>query len=46
MVRNGGLFVYDNVANAIIQQSGEVKAEDISEGKAYIQELYWDFNSR
>ena len=24
MVRNGGLFVYDNVANAIIQQSGEV----------------------
>jgi phosphoglycerol transferase MdoB-like AlkP superfamily enzyme len=46
MVRNEGLFVYDNVANAIIQQSGEVKAEDLSEGKAFIQELYWDFNSR
>ena len=33
-------------ANAVIQQSGDVKPEDISEGKAYIQELYWDFNSR
>ena len=46
MVRNNGLYVYDNVANAVIQQTGDVKPKDISEGKAYIQELYWDFNSR
>ena len=46
MVRNNGLYVYDNVANAVIQQTGDVKPKDISEGKAYIQKLYWDFNSR
>jgi hypothetical protein len=46
MVRTDGLFVYDNVSNAVIQQSGVVKPDDISEGKAYIQKLYWDFNSR
>jgi hypothetical protein len=46
MVKNDRLYVYDNVANAVIQQTGDVKPKDISEGKAYIQELYWDFNSR
>ena len=41
-----GFFVYDNVSNAIIQQEGKLQEGDLEEGKAYIQKLYWDFNSR
>lgn len=46
MIRENRLFVYDNVSHTVIQQKGDVKEEDIFEGKAYIQKLYWDFNSR
>jgi hypothetical protein len=46
MVKDKGLFVYDNVSNAVIQQTGTVDQDDVSEGKAYLQKLYWDFNSR
>jgi phosphoglycerol transferase MdoB-like AlkP superfamily enzyme len=46
MIRPGRLFVYDNVSNSIIQQAGNVQEEDLSEGKAFVQTLYWDFNSR
>jgi phosphoglycerol transferase MdoB-like AlkP superfamily enzyme len=46
MIRENRLFVYDNVSGTVIQQKGDVKEEDIFEGKAYIQKLYWDFNSR
>lgn len=46
MVRDGRLFVYDNVSNAIIQKKGDLQEEDLAEGKAFIQQLYSDFNSR
>ena len=46
MVRADRLFVYDNVSNAVIQQKGEILKDDLAEGKAYIQKLYWDYNSR
>jgi phosphoglycerol transferase MdoB-like AlkP superfamily enzyme len=46
MIKPDRLFVYDNVSNSIIQQSGNVKEEDLFEGKAFVQSLYWDFNSR
>jgi phosphoglycerol transferase MdoB-like AlkP superfamily enzyme len=46
MVRQDRLFVYDNVSNAVIQQSGDFKEKDLLEGKSYIQKLYWDYNSR
>ena len=46
MIKPGRLFVYDNVSNSIIQQAGNVQEKDLSEGKAFVQTLYWDFNSR
>jgi len=46
IVKNGGVIVYDNIANRIIQEKGSLSAEDLEEGKAYMQKLYWDFNSR
>lgn len=46
MIRENRLFVYDNVSNAVIQQKGDFQEDNLSEGKAYIQKLYWDFNSR
>jgi phosphoglycerol transferase MdoB-like AlkP superfamily enzyme len=46
MIREDRLFVYDNVSNSIIQQQGNFQEEDLAEGKAYIQKLYWDYNSR
>ncbi len=46
MIKPDRLFVYDNVSNSIIQQAGRVEDNDISEGKAFVQKLYWDFNSR
>ena len=46
MIKPDRLFVYDNVAGAIIQRAGDIKDDDLSEGKAFIQTLYWDFNSR
>lgn len=46
MVKEDRLYIYDNVSNAIVHQRGEIKKDDLPEGKAYIQKLYWDFNSR
>lgn len=46
MVKHSGLFVYDNVSNAVVRQTGSIMENDIYEGRAYIQMLYWDFNSR
>jgi phosphoglycerol transferase MdoB-like AlkP superfamily enzyme len=46
MVRQNRLFVYDNHSNSIIQNDGEIQPDDLNEGKAYIQTLYWDYNSR
>jgi phosphoglycerol transferase MdoB-like AlkP superfamily enzyme len=46
MVRQDRLFVYDNVSNSIIHQEGELRPDDLMEGKAYIQTLYWDYNGR
>ena len=46
LVNSDRLFVYDNVSNAIIQQEGTFQDGDLEAGKAYIQKLYWDFNSR
>lgn len=46
MIKSNGLYIYDNVSNSIIQQTGAISEEDLSEGKAFIQKLYWDFNSR
>jgi phosphoglycerol transferase MdoB-like AlkP superfamily enzyme len=46
MIRENGLFVYDNVSDAVIQKKGDYKDDHLLEGKAYMQKLYWDFNSR
>ena len=46
MIKPDRLFVFDNVSGSIIQQEGNVQDNDLSEGKAFIQMLYWDFNSR
>jgi phosphoglycerol transferase MdoB-like AlkP superfamily enzyme len=46
MIKPDGLFVYDNVSSSIIHRVGDIQDDDLSEGKAYIQTLYWDFNSR
>jgi hypothetical protein len=46
MVKDSGLFVYDNISNAVIQQKGDFQDEDLAAGKAFIQQLYSDFNSR
>ncbi len=46
MIKPDRLFVYDNVSGSIIQRVGDIKDDDLSEGKAFIQTLYWDFNSR
>jgi phosphoglycerol transferase MdoB-like AlkP superfamily enzyme len=46
MIKPDRVYVYDNVSNSIIQKSGDVQEVDLSEGKAFVQTLYWDFNSR
>lgn len=46
LVKEDGLFVYDNIGKNIIRQSGAVTPTDMEQGKAYMQQLYWDFNSR
>jgi phosphoglycerol transferase MdoB-like AlkP superfamily enzyme len=46
MVKPEGQLVYDNVGNRIIREDGSLQERDLERGKAYIQELYWDFNSR
>ena len=46
MVKQDRLFVYDNVSRAIIQKEGDITPDDVNEGKAYVQTLYWDYNSR
>ena len=46
MVKEDKLLVFDNIADRIIQEEGAPSQVDLEEGKAYIQRLYWDFNSR
>jgi phosphoglycerol transferase MdoB-like AlkP superfamily enzyme len=46
MIKPDRLYVYDNVSNSIIQKAGDIREEDLFEGKAFVQTLYWDFNSR
>jgi phosphoglycerol transferase MdoB-like AlkP superfamily enzyme len=46
VVKSGTVLVFDNIANRIIQEDGTPSTEDLDEGKAYMQRLYWDFNSR
>lgn len=46
LVRPDRLFVFDNVSQRIIQEKGKPAGQDLEEGKAYIQKLYWDYNSR
>jgi phosphoglycerol transferase MdoB-like AlkP superfamily enzyme len=46
VVKSGKILVFDNIANRVIHQDGSPSAEDLDEGKAYMQRLYWDFNSR
>ncbi len=46
VVKSGKIVVFDNIANRVIQEEGSPSAEDLDEGKAYMQRLYWDFNSR
>ncbi|HMG92696.1 MAG TPA: sulfatase-like hydrolase/transferase [Chryseolinea sp.] len=46
VVTSGGVVVFDNIANRVIQEEGAHSTEDLDEGKAYMQKLYWDFNSR
>ncbi len=45
MIQEGKNFVFDNNAKKVIAQEGAVNEEDIESGKAYIQRLYWTFNS-
>lgn len=44
-VRPAGVVVYDNVANRPTLESG-LTPKDVEDGKAYMQRLYWDYNSR
>ena len=46
VVKPGGVWVFDNIANRVILKDGTLSEEDLDEGKAYMQRLYWDFNSR
>jgi hypothetical protein len=46
MVQPEGHFVFDHNSNSIMKQEGSVSQKQIELGKAYIQKLYWDFNSR
>jgi phosphoglycerol transferase MdoB-like AlkP superfamily enzyme len=46
IVKENGQLVFDNIGNRVILESGTPGTDDLEEGKAYIQELYWDFNSR
>jgi phosphoglycerol transferase MdoB-like AlkP superfamily enzyme len=46
LVKQDKLYVFDNVANRIILEKGSPSQTDLEAGKAYIQKIYWDFNSR
>lgn len=46
MVKEKGLYIYDNVSNSVVETRGSMGDEDVKEGKAYIQKLFWDYNSR
>jgi phosphoglycerol transferase MdoB-like AlkP superfamily enzyme len=46
LVKDDRLLVYDNVSNTVVKQEGTLVEGDLEEGKAFIQKLYWDFNSR
>lgn len=46
LIKNGKRAVYDNVSNAYSIEEGTFSPEELEQGKAYMQKLYWDFNSR
>ena len=46
VIKPGKLVVFDNVANSVIQEKGTPSEADLDQGKAYMQRVYWDFNSR
>lgn len=45
MIRPDRKFIYDNFANKPILEEGTTE-KDVEEGKAYMQKMYWDYNSR
>lgn len=46
VVKPGKLVVFDNIGNSVVQEKGSPSETDLEQGKAYMQKLYWDFNSR
>ncbi len=46
VIKPGKLVIFDNVANRVIRDNGKPSVEDLDHGKAYMQQVYWDFNSR
>lgn len=46
VVKKDKLLVYDNVAHRIIREDGSPDSVDLDDGMAYMQTLYWDYNSR
>lgn len=46
LVKEGKIAIYDNVSNRYSIQQGSFTEEELEQGKAYMQKLYWDFNSR
>ncbi|HTE34628.1 MAG TPA: LTA synthase family protein [Chryseolinea sp.] len=45
LVKAGKVVVFDNVAQKPMEERG-TNPTDLEEGKAYMQRLYWDYNSR
>ena len=46
MVTPDALMVYDNVAERPVVEEGRIGEKHIENAKAFMQMLYWDFNSR
>jgi phosphoglycerol transferase MdoB-like AlkP superfamily enzyme len=45
LVQQNKLLVYDNIGGAMIVDEGNTP-DDLERGKAFMQKLYWDYNSR
>lgn len=46
VVEPGKLVIFDNIANSVVREEGNPTEADLDLGKAFMQKLYWDFNSR
>jgi phosphoglycerol transferase MdoB-like AlkP superfamily enzyme len=46
LLRPGKILVFDNATSKYVREEGQVLTTDQEDGKAYMQKLYWDFNSR